>query len=218
MGSVPGGETIAGATGPEYQLTEKDIGNHIYVNVRATDEWHRGSMQSTNQDVVAKAQGSIEIACADVTVGEEVTPTVTSNTNTDANVTYSYTGTGSTSYGPSSEPPTAAGSYTVTATAAETATHTAAVSEPVAFSISKAEQSAPAAPTLASRSSHSLTVNAIAASASGAPAEYSIDGGQTWQRETTFTGLSAATSYPLRRDRQPQRFASQRRPHRAHRK
>ena len=154
-------------------------------------------MQSTNQDVVAKAQGSIEIACADVTVGEEVTPTVTSNTNTDANVTYSYTGTGSTSYGPSSEPPTAAGSYTVTATAAETATHTAAVSEPVAFSISKAEQSAPAAPTLASRSSHSLTVNAIAASASGAPAEYSIDGGQTWQRETTFTGLSAATSYEI---------------------
>ena len=154
-------------------------------------------MQSTNQDVVAKAQGSIEIACADVTVGEEVSPTVTSNTNTDANVTYSYTGTGSTSYGPSSEPPTAAGSYTVTATAAETATHTAAVSEPVAFSISKAEQSAPAAPTLASRSSHSLTVNAIAASASGAPAEYSIDGGQTWQRETTFTGLSAATSYEI---------------------
>ena len=154
-------------------------------------------MQSTNQDVVAKAQGSIEIACADVTVGEEVSPTVTSNTNTDANVTYSYTGTGSTSYGPSSEPPTAAGSYTVTATVAETATHTAAESAPVAFTISKAEQSAPAAPTLASRSSHSLTVNAIAASASGAPAEYSIDGGQTWQRETTFTGLSAATSYEI---------------------
>ena len=67
----------------------------------------------------------------------------------------------------------------------------------MAFSISKAEQSAPAAPTLASRSSHSLPVNAIAASASGAPAEYSIDGGQTWQRETTFTGLSAATSYEI---------------------
>ena len=40
-------------------------------------------------------------------------------------------------------------------------------------------------------------MNAIAASASGAPAEYSIDGGQTWQRETTFTGLSAATSYEI---------------------
>ena len=40
-------------------------------------------------------------------------------------------------------------------------------------------------------------MNAIADSASGAPAEYSIDGGQTWQRETTFTGLSAATSYEI---------------------
>ena len=141
--------------------------------------------------------GSIEIACDSVTYGETVQPSVTNNTNTGADVTYSYAGTGSTSYGPSSEPPTAAGSYTVTATVAETATHNAAESAPVAFSISKAEQSAPAAPTLASRSSHSLTVNAIAASASGAPAEYSIDGGQTWQRETTFTGLSAATSYEI---------------------
>lgn len=42
VGSAPGGETIAGATGPEYKLTLEDIGNHIYVNVRATDEWHRG--------------------------------------------------------------------------------------------------------------------------------------------------------------------------------
>ena len=32
VGSVPGGETIAGATGPEYKLTLEDIGNHIYVN------------------------------------------------------------------------------------------------------------------------------------------------------------------------------------------
>ena len=55
VGSVPGGETIAGATGPEYKLTLEDIGNHIYVNVRATDEWHRGSMQSSRQDVVSKA-------------------------------------------------------------------------------------------------------------------------------------------------------------------
>lgn len=87
--------------------------------------------------------GSIEIACDSVTYGETVQPSVTNNTNTGADVTYSYAGTGSTSYGPSSEPPTAAGSYTVTATVAETATHNAAESAPVAFSISKAEQSAP---------------------------------------------------------------------------
>lgn len=150
-------------------------------------------MRSTER-MVTKAPGSIAIACDSVTVGTAVQPTVTSTTNEGANIIYSYSGTDGTSYGPSNEPPTAAGSYTVTATVAETATHTAAESAPVAFSISKAEQSAPAAPTLASRS---LTVNAIAASASGAPAEYSIDGGQTWQRETTFTGLTAATSYEI---------------------
>ena len=186
------GEIISGATEPSYTLTAEDIGKNILVEIIATDEWHRGKMRSIEQEV-SKATGSIAIACDSVTVGEKVSPTVTSNTNEGANVTYSYSGTGSTSYGPSSKPPTAAGSYTVTATAAETATHTQAASAPVAFSISKAEQSAPAAPTL----SHSLTVNAIAASASGAPAEYSIDGGQTWQRETTFTGLSAATSYEI---------------------
>ena len=190
------GEIISGATEASYTLTAEDIGKNILVEIIATDEWHRGKMRSIEQEV-SKATGSIAIACDSVTVGEKVSPTVTSNTNEGANVTYSYSGTGSTSYGPSSEPPTAAGSYTVTATVAETATHNAAESAPVAFSISKAEQSAPAAPTLASRSSHSLTVNAIAASASGAPAEYSIDGGQTWQRETTFTGLSAATSYEI---------------------
>ena len=188
------GEIISSATEASYTLTAEDIGKNILVEIIATDEWHRGKMRSTEQ-MVTKAPGSIAIACDSVTVGEEVSPSVTSTTNTDANVTYTYTGTDSIEYGETA--PIAAGSYTVTATVAETATHTAAESAPVAFTISKAEQSAPAAPTLASRSSHSLTVNAIAASASGAPAEYSIDGGQTWQRETTFTGLTAATSYEI---------------------
>ena len=189
-----GGEIISSATEASYTLTAEDIGKNILVEIIATDEWHRGKMRSTEQ-MVTKAPGSIAIACDSVTVGEEVSPSVTSTTNTGANVTYTYTGTDGIEYGETA--PTAAGSYTVTATVAETATHTAAESAPVAFTISKAEQSAPAAPTLASRSSHSLTVNAIAASASGASAEYSIDGGQTWQRETTFTGLSAATSYEI---------------------
>lgn len=143
VGNEPGGETIAGATGPEYKLTLEDIGNQIYVNVRATDEWHRGSMQSTNQDVVAKAPGSIKIACDSVTYGETVQPSVTSNTNTGVDVTYSYAGTDGTSYGPSSEAPQNAGTYTVTATVAETATHTAATSDPVTFTISKAGLTAP---------------------------------------------------------------------------
>lgn len=154
------GEIISSATEASYTLTAEDIGKNILVEIIATDEWHRGKMRSTEW-MVTKAPGSIAIACDSVTVGTAVQPTVTSTTNEGANIIYSYSGTDGTSYSPSNEPPTAAGSYTVTATVAETATHTAAESAPVAFSISKAEQSAPAAPTLASRSSHSLTVNAI---------------------------------------------------------
>ena len=118
-------------------LTAEDISKNIYVIVSATDEWHRGAMQSRQQEV-AKAQGSIEIACESVTYGETVQPSVSSNTNEGANVTYSYSGTDGTSYGPSNEPPTAAGSYSVTATTAETTTHTAATSELVTFTIAKA--------------------------------------------------------------------------------
>ena len=138
-------ERIDGATGETYTLTESEIGGSIYVIVSATDEWHRGAKQS-DQYRITKAPGSIAIACESVTVGEKVSPTVTSTTNTGADVTYSYSGTGSTSYGPSATAPTAAGSYTVTATVAETATHTAAESDSVAFTISEAEQSAPEPP------------------------------------------------------------------------
>ena len=142
------GEIISSATKASYTPTAEDIGKNILVEIIATDEWHRGKMRSTEQ-MVTKAPGSIVIACDSVTYGETAQPSVFSNANTGAEVTYSYAGTGSISYGPSNEAPENAGTYTVTATAAETATHTAAVSEPVAFSISKAEQSAPAAPTLA---------------------------------------------------------------------
>ena len=133
-----GGEKISDATENSYTLTAEDISKNIYVIVSATDEWHRGAMQSRQQEV-AKAQGSIEIACDSVTYGEPVQPSVASNTNTGADVAYSYAGTGSTSYGPSNEAPENAGTYTVTATVAETATHTSAESEPVGFTISKAE-------------------------------------------------------------------------------
>ncbi len=128
------GEIISSATEASYTPTAEDIGKNILVEIIATDEWHRGKMRSTER-MVTKAPGSIEIACDSVTYGEPVQPSVTSNTNTGADVTYSYAGTGSTSYGPSNEAPENAGTYTVTATVAETATHTAATSDPVTFTI-----------------------------------------------------------------------------------
>ena len=193
-----GGEKISDATENSYTLTAEDISKNIYVIVSATDEWHRGAMQSRQQEV-AKAQGSIEIACDSVTYGEPVQPSVASNTNTGADVAYSYAGTGSTSYGPSNEAPENAGTYTVTATVAETATHTAAESEPVAFTIRKASQTAPAAPTEARTTTSSITLNAISANENGAAAEYGIstDGGMTWtwQSGPEFDDLSSNTTY-----------------------
>ena len=193
-----GGEKISDATENSYTLTAEDISKNIYVIVSATDEWHRGAMQSRQQEV-AKAQGSIEIACDSVTYGENVQPSVTSNTNSGADVTYSYAGTGSTSYGPSNEAPENAGTYTVTATVAETATHTSAESEPVAFTIRKASQTAPAAPTEARTTTSSITLNAISANENDAAAEYGIstDGGMTWtwQSGPEFDDLSSNTTY-----------------------
>lgn len=191
-------ERIDGATGETYTLTESEIGRSIYVIVSAADEWHRGAKQS-DQYQITKAPGSIEIACGDVDYGTAVAPTVTSTTNTGAKVTYRYQGTGGTSYGPSSEAPQNAGTYTVTATVAETATHTTATSDPVTFTISKAYQTAPTAPAAARTTSSSITLNTISANANGAAVEYGIskDGGKTWtwQSSPEFTGLSSGIEY-----------------------
>jgi hypothetical protein len=53
-------------------------------------------------------------------------------------VTYSYAGSGGTSYGPAGDPPTGAGSYTVTATVAADSNNFGTVSAATAFAISKA--------------------------------------------------------------------------------
>ena len=52
-------------------------------------------------------------------------------------LTLSYSGTGGTTYGPSSTPPTNAGSYTVTASVAASGIYTAASSSATAFTIAK---------------------------------------------------------------------------------
>src|SRR5262249_48054156 len=55
-----------------------------------------------------------------------------------ADFTFSYVGTGTTSYGPSANAPTNAGSYTVTATYNGDANHTGSPSSPTPFTISPA--------------------------------------------------------------------------------
>ena len=63
--------------------------------------------------------------------------TVTGNTG-GGTVTWSYVGTGTTSYGPSSTPPTNAGTYTATASVAASGNYGAATSSATAFTIGKA--------------------------------------------------------------------------------
>ncbi|RIH64435.1 T9SS C-terminal target domain-containing protein [Mariniphaga sediminis] len=64
-------------------------------------------------------------------------------------------------------------------------------SEPLTVVTDKTQQAAPAAPTLASKTENSITLNAVTG------CEYSIDGGATWQSEVLFDGLESGTSYTL---------------------
>ena len=64
-----------------------------------------------------------------------------------------------------------------------------------AITVVKATQTAPVAPTLKTSDYTSITLNAVANNTTGAKAEYSKDGGKTWQASPEFTGLTAGTTY-----------------------
>ena len=83
----------------------------------------------------------------------------------------------------------------VVATASD-ANHTGSVTSD-AVTVAKAAQDAPAAPVATATSHTTIEVEALADSPAGAKAEYSIDGGKTWQTETTFTGLEPETEYTV---------------------
>ena len=83
----------------------------------------------------------------------------------------------------------------VVATASD-ANHTGSVTSD-AVTVAKATQDAPAAPVATATSHTTIEVEALADSPAGAKAEYSIDGGKTWQTETTFSGLEPETEYTV---------------------
>lgn len=65
-----------------------------------------------------------------------------------------------------------------------------------AITVDKASQAAPAnAPTLKDRTYTSITLNTVEPNANGAVAQYSKDGGQTWQDSAEFTDLTSNTTY-----------------------
>ena len=102
-----------------------------------------------------------------------------------------YTGRDGTEYPETSAAPTNAGSYTVTAALTPDEGYLLADGTYTAvLTIERAAQDTPVA-TLEDRSAHSLTVTAIPG------AEYSINGGETWQDSGTFHDLEADTSYAV---------------------
>ena len=94
--------------------------------------------------------------------------------------------------------PSAAGAFTFTVKAANSAGEN---TKQFTLTIAKGEGAAVSAPTLASKTSVSITINAAAASANGQAAEYGISltddaaAVTEWQTELTFGGLSNYTQY-----------------------
>ena len=86
-----------------------------------------------------------------------------------------------------------AGAYEATITVAynDGAKATATVS----FTVSKASQSAPAVAAVKDRTYTSITLEPIADNENGAAAQYSIDGGQTWQDSNVFENLLPGIEY-----------------------
>ena len=108
-----------------------------------------------------------------------------------ASVSLVYAGIDGTQYDETSEAPTNAGTYSVTAYFSADGNHTLADGEYTAtLTIRKAAQDTPMA-ALEDSTAHSLTASAVPG------AEYSIDGGQTWQDSNIFTGLEANKSYTI---------------------
>ena len=65
----------------------------------------------------------------------------------------------------------------------------------VKFKVNGVPQAAPAAPELESKTYNRVTLKAVDPNINGAVAQYSNDGGKTWQTSPEFTGLTPSTRY-----------------------
>ena len=87
------------------------------------------------------------------------------------------------------------GNYTFTASMKKVDGGNVLCSTNVQFAVEKKTQDAPTAPILKDRTYTSITLNEVADAENGTKAEYSKDGGATWQNSPEFTDLTSGTTY-----------------------
>lgn len=129
-----------GADGTVYGPTDKlpvNPGTYLLTATVAEDSYYSGAVSSPYAFVILKAP-SVIVVSGPVTYiqnGSPQGPSTSTVTGSNGAVTYSYVGTGGTIYGPSSTPPSNAGSYTVVARVQGNSQYNEATSLPYAFTI-----------------------------------------------------------------------------------
>jgi autotransporter-associated beta strand protein len=165
-----------------------------YFNVVVTDQAGNRTAYSSVSTTTMKAQLAGSVAISGTAVfGQTLTANTASLTSTPSVALGAFTyqwKRGATNIGNASTYSIVAADIgsTITLTVWAANTRDSIVSAPTA-TIDKASQNAPAAPTMASKTHNSITLNTIT------NAEYQQAGTATWQPTTTFSGLSAATAY-----------------------
>jgi hypothetical protein len=105
-----------------------------------SDANNNAASSSATSFTIAKASSTVTVTgtTSFTYTGTAQGPNTSTVTGSGGAVTYSYAGTGSTTYTASSTPPTAAGTYSVTATVAADSNYNGASSSATAFTIGKA--------------------------------------------------------------------------------
>ena len=142
--------TATGAQGEDLSsLLDFSSTSHTDAGTYTADTWsfagdaNYNSDGATITDVINPASSTITVTGSNSFTysGSAQGPSTSTVTGSGGAVTYSYSGTdnASVAYGPSSVPPTNAGTYTVTATVAADANYNSATSTAFAFTINKAD-------------------------------------------------------------------------------
>ena len=182
--STSGGSytAISGATSSSYNPVAADIGNFLRVTATGSGSYS-GSVSATSTAVAKADQAKPDPPRSAANLGD----TIILNPIPGAEYRIGTTGTwqDSTTF----TGLTQGTSYMFYARLKETPTHNASpISNAISIPSGKFSQATPPPPTMASRTSTSITLDTVAG------AQYRISGG-SWQSTTTFTGLNPGSSY-----------------------